>query len=89
MTTLLVVVSVVLILILAVVFFLFRGVGCFIYWFVGLIVFAGILLGIGWLASHRDRLPFDPPASVDSFLSFVSDPIFFIVDLVEGFFRIF
>ena len=87
MTMLLVVVSVVLILV--VVFFLFRGVGCFIYWFVGLIVFAGILLGIGWLASHRDRLPFDPPASVDSFLSFVSDPIFFIIDLVEGFFRIF
>ena len=26
---------------------------------------------------------------VDSFLSFVSDPIFFIIDLVEGFFRIF
>lgn len=87
MTTLLVVVSVVLI--LAVVFFLFRGVSGFIYWFIGLIVLAGILLGIGWLASHRDGLPFDLPAPVDSFLSFVSDPIFFIIDLVEGFFRIF
>ena len=87
MTTLLVVVSVVLI--LAVVFFLFRGVSGFIYWFIGLIVLAGILLGIGWLASHRDGLPFDLPAPVDSFLSFVSDPIFFIIDLVEGFFRSF
>ena len=87
MTTLLVVVSVVLI--LAVVFFLFRGVSGFIYWFIGLIVLAGILLGIGWLASHREGLPFDLPAPVDSFLSFVSDPIFFIIDLVEGFFRIF
>ena len=87
MTTLLVVVSVVLV--LAVVFFLFRGVSGFIYWFIGLIVLAGILLGIGWLASHRDGLPFDLPAPVDSFLSFVSDPIFFIIDLVEGFFRIF
>ena len=87
MTTLLVVVSVVLI--LAVVFFLFRGVSGFIYWFIGLIVLAGILLGIGWLASRREGLPFDLPAPVDSFLSFVSDPIFFIIDLVEGFFRIF
>ena len=87
MTTLLVVVSVVLI--LAVFFFLFRGVSGFIYWFIGLIVLAGILMGIGWLASHRDRLPSNLPVPVDSFLSFVSDPIFFIIDLVEGFFRIF
>ena len=77
------------VLILAVVFFLFRGVSGFIYWFIGLIVLAGILLGIGWLASRREGLPFDLPAPVDSFLSFVSDPIFFIIDLVEGFFRIF
>ena len=87
MTTLLVVVSVVLI--LAVVFFLFRQASGFIYWFVGLIVLVGILMGIGWLASYRDRLPSNLPAPVDSFLSFVSDPIFFIIDLVEGFFRIF
>ena len=87
MTTLLFVASVVLI--LAVVLFLFRRVGCLIYWFVGLFFFVGILLGIGWLASHRDRLPFDLPVSADSFLSFVSDPIFFTIDLVEGFFRIF
>ena len=87
MTTPLVVVSVVLI--LAVVFFLFRQASGFIYWFVGLIVLVGILMGIGWLASHREGLPFDLPVPVDSFLSFVSDPIFFIIDLVEGFFRIF
>ena len=87
MTTLLVVVSVVLI--LAVVLFLFRRVGCLIYWLIGLLVFACIVMGIGWLASHRDQLPFDLPVSVDSFLSFVSDPIFFTVDFVESFFRIF
>ncbi len=87
MTTLLFVVSVVLI--LAVVLFLFRRASSLIYWFVGLFVFVGILLGIGWLASHRDRLPFDLPVSVDSFLSFVPDPVFFTIDLVEGFFQIF
>ena len=77
------------VLVVAALFFVFRKITSVIYLVFGLAVLIGFFFGIGWLASHRDRLPFDLPVSVDSFLSFVSDPIFFTIDLVERFFQIF
>ena len=77
------------VLVVAVLFFVFRKITSVIYLVFGLAVLVGFFLGIGWLASRRDRLPFELPASVDGFLSFVSDPIFFTLDLLEGFFRVF
>ena len=49
-----------------------------------LFLFRWISRVIYWLVSLGGLL-----VLMDSFLSFVSDPIFFIIDLVEGFFRIF
>ena len=77
------------VLVVAALFFVFQKITRIVFLFFGLVVLIGVFLGIGWLASRRDRLPFDLPVSVDSFLSFVSGPIFFTIDLVEGFFRIF
>ena len=77
------------VLVVAALFFVFQKITRIVFLFFGLVVLIGVFLGIGWLASRRDRLPFELPASVDGFLSFVSDPIFFTLDLLEDFFRVF
>ena len=78
----------VLLLVIAAFFYLFRKVGRVVFWLLGLMVFVGVLLGIGWLSTRRDRLPFGLPKSVESLLEFVADPIYFTIDLFEGFFQI-
>ena len=79
---------VVVLLVVATFFYLFRKVGRVVFWFLGLMVFVGALLGIGWLSTRRDRLPFSLPKPVESLLEFVADPIYFTIDLVDGFFQI-
>ena len=74
-------------LVLAAAYFAFSGLGRRVSFLAGFVIFVGLLLGVGWMASRQDWLPSGLPASVEGLLSLLWDPFRSVFGLVGDLFR--